>query len=135
MTPRFYVATTLENHAQHNAVRDRLHVIGHEITYDWTTHNSVWREGAARIAEVAVAELQGVVSADYVVVLLPGGRGTHCELGMALATGKPVAIYGTDAQLGVSPETCAFYHHPLVRRLWYLDSLETLARQIAAYPR
>lgn len=125
---KFYIATRLENHIEHNSVRDRLRAIGHEITYDWTTHGSVKNVSADRLREVAEAELRGVINADYVVVLLPGGRGTHTKLGIALAVGRPVIIRGTDEALGVSSETCAFYHHPLVRRLWHMDSLEFCAR-------
>ena len=103
------------------------------ITYDWTAHGSVWKDGADRIRKVAQAEMQGVLDADYVVVLLPGGRGTHTELGMALADGKPVILYGTDDDFS-GPKTCAFYHHPLVRRLWHLDSIEHVAMWFTARP-
>lgn len=111
---RYYIATRLERHRDHNIVRDSLAGQGWEITYDWTVHGPVWRDGAERIREVSQAELTGVVEADLVVVLLPGGRGTHAELGMALAAGKPVLLHTFDESLlGASPETCAFYHHPL----------------------
>lgn len=112
---KFYVATRLERAAEHNLVRDTLMKLGHEITYDWTVHGPVWRDGPERIREVAQRELQGVLDADVVVVLLPGGRGTHAELGMALAANKPVLLHGDVHMFGADPETCAFYHHPNVR--------------------
>lgn len=112
---KYYIATRLENHQAHNVVRDLLAQRGHQITYDWTVHGPVWRSGAARIAEVAELELRGVVEADLVIVLLPGGRGTHAELGMALSRGRRVLLHSADlAPFGAAPETCAFYHHPLV---------------------
>lgn len=115
---KFYIATRLENHAQHNDVRNRIVALGHGVTYDWTAHGPVWRAGVERIREVAIAERYGVESADAVIVLLPGGRGTHCELGMALALRKRVIIWApTDEMFGASPETCAFYHDPLVRTI------------------
>jgi hypothetical protein len=114
----FYIATRLENHAQHNDVRDRLIAMGHELTYDWTKHGPVWRSGCEVIRETAIAERQGVQDADFVVVLLPGGRGTHVELGMALALRTPVIIWAADdSQFGACPETCAFYHDPIVRTI------------------
>ena len=71
---KYYIATRLENHAAHNELRDELTKLGHEITYDWTTHGPVWRSGVKVIAQTAVAEMEGVRSADFVIVLLPGGR-------------------------------------------------------------
>lgn len=122
---KFYIATGLANHAAHNAVRDALAALGHEITYDWTTHGPVWRQGKAVIRTTSVAETDGVRAADFVVVLLPGGRGTHAELGMALAFGKPTLIAcGDAAMFEASPETCAFYHHPRAVPLVSIDPLE-----------
>lgn len=110
---KFYIATKLERHADHNAVRDLMAAEGHEITYDWTSHGPVWTAGAARIREVSLLETNGVLEADLVIVLLPGGRGTHAELGMAIAAGKRVLMHCADPDLfGATPETCAFYHHP-----------------------
>lgn len=115
---RYYIATRLERHQDHNLVRDTMAAQGHELTYDWTAHGPVFRDGLKRIREVAELELRGVLDADLVIVLLPGGRGTHAELGMAIAAGKPVLLHVApgnvrDAFFGATPETCAFYHHPL----------------------
>jgi len=110
----YYIATKLERHAEHNIVRDSLAKQGWEISYDWTVHGPVWRDGKKRIQQVSVAETQGVLDADLVVVLLPGGRGTHTELGMAIAAGKPILLHSLDPALfEAGSETCAFYHHPL----------------------
>jgi len=116
---KYYIATKLERHQEHNAVRDRLAREGHELTYDWTTHGPVYRDGLARIKEVCHAELEGILNADFIIVLLPGGRGTHVELGFALAVGKPVLAHvkpgGAEHDMfAASSETCAFYHHKLV---------------------
>lgn len=114
---KYYIASKLENHPAHNLLRDALAVHGHEITYDWTVHGPVYRSGLARVREVAVDETKGVLDADFVVVLWPGGRGTHVELGMAIAAGKPVIfVSDVEAHHEATTETCAFYHHPLVRR-------------------
>ena len=113
---KYYIATTLENHAEHNKLRDLLNAAGHQCTYDWTIHGPVYRDGLARIREIAILETQGVLAADYVFVLWPGGRGTHVELGIALATGKKVILVSdVEGHHLASKETCAFYHHPLVQ--------------------
>lgn len=115
---KFYIATSLERADAHNLVRDYLVRLGHTITYDWTTHGSVQMEGIDRIREVALDEMRGVLEADAVIVLLPGGRGTHTELGMALAARKPVFLHGRDSSsfLDHTGRTCAFYYDPLVYR-------------------
>jgi nucleoside 2-deoxyribosyltransferase len=118
---KVYIATGLEFAATQNRVRDALMAAGHEITYDWSAHGSVQSEGEKRIAEVAELEMGGVRDADVVIVLLPGGRGTHTELGMAIAWRKPVLVVAIPhgrafhAQDG---RTCAFYYAPLVRRVY-----------------
>jgi nucleoside 2-deoxyribosyltransferase len=114
---KFYIATKLENHLTHNGVRDELLLHGHEITYDWTTHGSVQETTLERIREVAELEANGVIDCDVCIVLWPGGRGTHVELGMAIALGKTV-VFVSDVidHHHATRETCAFYHHPSVIR-------------------
>lgn len=127
----FYIATRLERADDHNRLRDALTAAGWQITYDWTAHGHVWRDGPERIREVSIAELEGVTTADAVIVLLPGGRGTHAELGAALAAGCPVVLHSLTDPL-VGPETCAFYHHPLVTSV--VAPLEDLARRVCRLP-
>jgi hypothetical protein len=123
---KFYVATALENVEEQKRVVTALLALGHECSYDWSVHGSVQRDGPERIREVAVNELRGVLDADLVVVLLPGGRGTHTELGFALACSELVTTKkkyiilvgpGEDA----SGRLAAFYLHPRVDR-WFEDS-------------
>lgn len=113
---KYYIATALERAADHTLVRDAMAAAGHQITYDWTAHGSVQSEGLARIREVAELETHGVLAADLVIVLLPGGRGTHAELGIAIGAGIPILLHTEDEGLlsGSSGRTCAFYHHRLV---------------------
>lgn len=66
-------------------------------------------------AEIAESEIGGIKSADVVIVLMPGGYGTHVELGAALSLGKPVVMHVTDRALLDEPYPCVFHHHPLVK--------------------
>lgn len=109
---KYYIATSTTRAFAHNVVRDGLKKLGHEITYDWTTHGSVRLTSLARLREVAHAELQGILDSDFVVILLPGGKGTHVELGFSIASKKRVLIHSEDPALfELGPEACAFYHH------------------------
>jgi len=126
---KYYIATGLDNWAQHNMLRDQLAFHGHEITYDWTVHGSVKGSSGARLREVADKELQGIRDADFVVVLLPGGRGTHAELGAANILAKPVFIFApapTD-YFQAGPYTCAFYWNSNVVTLYTDDVSEMVA--------
>lgn len=110
---KYYIATSLSRAAAHNVVRDALTLCGHEISYDWSIHGSVKSISKERLREVAELELDGVAKADFVVVLLPGGHGTHLELGFAIAKGKKVFLHSEDSLLfELGPQTNAFYHHP-----------------------
>ena len=132
---KYYIASKLENAAQVRQLKAYLDDLGWEHTYDWTVHGSVQSEGVSRIAEVAANEAEGVLCANVVIVLLPGGRGTHTELGMAIghwqvaealqAAGlvtvenRRIIIYSDDPErdFGTNGTCCAFYHHPLVERV------------------
>lgn len=112
---KYYIATSLERVEAHTQVREALNKLGHEITYDWTIHGSVKSVSITRLKEVAHLEFNGVKNADFVVVLLPGGKGTHTELGASIGYNKPVFLHASDAKfLQLGEDTCAFYHHSAV---------------------
>ena len=87
---------------------------------------------------MAVNEAKGVLSAEIVIVLLPGGFGTHAELGIALGSGKRIILHSADNEVFTACEkTCAFYHHGNVFRLVcnlndtnaFLEAIQTLKSQ------
>lgn len=115
---KYYIATSLSRMTAHNIVRDGLKNWGHEISYDWTFHGSVKSISKERLREVAVLELDGISEADFVVVLLPGGKGTHLELGFAIARKKKIFLHSEDSSVfELGTQTNAFYHHPDVNCL------------------
>ena len=110
---KYYIATSLLNVKAHNLVRDALKMVEYEISYDWTLHGSVKSVSKERLEEVSIHMLEGILEADFVLVLLPGRSGTHVELGYAIASGKKVFIHSEDpAVFELGPQTIAFYHHP-----------------------
>lgn len=115
---KFYIASKLENADMVKKLAAILKLYKWEQTYDWTTHGSVQSEGQERLIEVAENEIQGVREADVVIVLLPGGRGTHAELGAANILRKPVFIWAeTDEFFLLDARTCAFYWNQNVTRV------------------
>lgn len=132
---KFYIGSKIENAAQVRELKAHLERAGWEHTYDWTAHGSVRGGEADRelIRAVAEAEVDGVIAADVAIFLLPGGRGTHVEMGVALAAVPHVVVWSPDPEtdFGVSEKTSAFYHHPDVIRCGE-RSMEDLAASLAA---
>ena len=55
--------------------------------------------------------------ADVLLVLLPGGYGTHVEIGVALALEKPVILHAPNRETLAAPYPCIFHYHPGVTLL------------------
>jgi len=111
MTKRFYLATRKDRSDVAATIVDGLKRDGWERTYTWTAQDGGTRE---QYAAIALAELAGVAEADVLVVLLPGGYGTHVEIGAALAAGKRVVLHAPDQQTLETPYPCVFHYHPNV---------------------
>ena len=117
---RLYVASGLENKEKVRLVIEKIRARGHEISYDWTLHGDVRNQGCEILNAVAGNETFAVIDADCVLMLLPGGRGTHTELGLALASraNKRIILWSeTGEEFGCDHKTCAFYHHSSIDRL------------------
>ena len=116
----FYVASGVANCSRVNEAAAALAANGHYRTYDWTTHGSVKDAPDAFKRRVAASEAGGVAGAELVVLLLPGGKGTHTELGLAIASAgrRRIIVWSEDpAPFDGSGEFCVFYHHPRVERV------------------
>ena len=117
---RFYIATGQQGASLAIRLANLFIDHNHELTYDWTAHGNVEREGFARMSEVAFNEARAVRDAELVIVLLPGGKGTHTELGSAIATraNKRIIIWSeTGCEFKTDDNTCVFYYHPSVERI------------------
>lgn len=105
----FYLSSAWENRDMVREAARFLQDKGHVWTFDWTvcgTPNDVY-------PRIIAEEIEAVRRADVFIALLPGGKGTHVELGAALASGKPVYLWA--AKWDEIVPTLA-YVHPLVRR-------------------
>jgi hypothetical protein len=114
MGGRFYLATRKDRAAEAVTIVAALKTVGWERTLDWSNlrDNSV-----TGYSETAVAELAAVRAADVLVVLLPGGYGTHVEIGVALALGIKIIIHAPDRRTLETPYPCVFHYHPNVKVL------------------
>jgi nucleoside 2-deoxyribosyltransferase len=101
---KIYVASSLENAVNVINIYDYLICNDHIITYNWTKHGRITKVEDLR--EVGRNEFDGVVDCDLLIMLMPARLGSHVELGIALALGKPVIIITADLEY----EDKSFYH-------------------------
>jgi nucleoside 2-deoxyribosyltransferase len=114
MPKRFFVSARKDRNAEADALSAELKKRGWQRTYEW---NALDDETPEELAKFAIAELDGVSKADVLIVLLPGGFGTHVEIGAALALGKPVILHSPDQKTLETPYRCPFHYHPKVKIL------------------
>lgn len=110
----FYVASSLNNQEMVRHVSQRLIEKGYVQTYDWTRNSPVTSLDA--LAEIGRLEREAVLAADFVLVLLPAGKGSHIEFGLALAHDKRIYLYSPDEAINHVEATTTFYHLPQVTK-------------------
>lgn len=109
---KFYVASGFQNKEQVRNVSANLKKFGWHHTYDWTQNKRA--NTLEDLQQIGILEKEAVAEADIVIVLLPGGKGTHIELGLAIAGNKKIFLYSPDADVLNMETTSTFYHLPEV---------------------
>ena len=112
MTRRFYLSTRMDRSEEGARISRALKARGWECTFDWT---SLQDSESTDLSMLAQTEIEGIRQADVVVVFLPGGFGTHAEIGAAIALGKPVILHSPSQAVLETPYPCVFHYHPKVR--------------------
>lgn len=130
---KFYVASSFKNIEAVRYVSNHLENKGYLHTYDWTKNRKI-EEGKTTslkvLMEIGQQEIKAVGESDFVVILLPGGKGTHIELGIALGQKKKVFLYSKDGSINNIEKTSTFYHLPEVEKCY--GTLEELVNKIAS---
>jgi len=112
MEKTFYLATRKDREAEANAISEALKTKGWRRTFEWTALDVSDKKHHAKLAQ---QELDAIKEADILIVLLPGGYGTHVEIGAALALGKHVVLHSPDHNTLNNPYPCVFHYHPGVK--------------------
>lgn len=105
---KFYIASSFQNIEDVRYVRDQLTAKGFQHTYDWTQNSR-----AANLEElqcIGNAEKEAVQLADFLVVLLLAGKGSHIEFGLALANEITIYLYSPNEDVYNMNFTSTFYH-------------------------
>jgi predicted Rossmann-fold nucleotide-binding protein len=109
----FYVASSFQNKKVVNEVSLLLKQLGWHHTYDWTQNERV--TSLAALQKIGMLEKQAIANSHVVVVILPGGKGSHIELGLAIAWQKKTFLYSPNLEAMDMQTTSTFYHLPEVQ--------------------
>lgn len=131
MGKRIYIATSLDNSEQCIMLWQALKVWKPDLdfTYEWYHAGKV---DLARYAEVSALEYNGVISADIFIMLCPGKKGSHTELGIALTTVPHVFVAGVKEELEphATGYPSIFYYLPTVTRIEHDGTFDDLVAQV-----
>ncbi len=130
---KFYVASSFRNIESVVYVTNQLTAKGYLHTYDWTQNTGSGKNQKLTLDDlmnIGQHEKNAVKESDFVVILLPGGNGTHIEFGMALGLGKKIFLYSQDGAINNPEATSTFYHLPEVQKCY--GTLDELLEKIAA---
>jgi len=112
---RFYVASSFSNIVNVRYVAQTLEDKGYINAYDWTQNASARDASPTTLADmrsIGQHEKDAVIGADVVVILLPGGKSTHVELGIAIAQNKRTILHSPGDVINNLETTSTFYHLP-----------------------
>ncbi len=123
---KFYIASGLQNAHPVRRVAQALKEYGFEHTYDWTQNER--GKSLEMHKMIGEAEKEAVAESDFVVVLLPGGKGTHTEFGMALAQNKRIYLYSSSNEINDPSTTTNFYHVSGVEK--YIGDLDEFINRL-----
>ncbi|MFC4323071.1 group-specific protein [Litchfieldia salsa] len=111
---KFYVASSFKNIEAVRYVTNELINRGYIHTYDWTKHERA--SSNEELKEIGKLETIAVTQADFIIVLLPAGKGSHIEFGIALGQGKTIYLYSQNDEVNNFETTSTFYHLPQVKK-------------------
>jgi len=113
---KFYIGSGFKNCELVNYYSKKLEENGWKHTYNWAKNFS-GDETIEDLIKYSKLEQQGIIDSDVVIILLPAGRGTHIELGMALALNKKIFLCSATEEEFSIENTVNFYQLPNIVRL------------------
>jgi nucleoside 2-deoxyribosyltransferase len=108
MTLKFYIGSSFQNIDTVRKLASTLVLSGFTWTYDWTKNKRAADDQQLKL--IAEEEVRGIQESGIVIILLPGGKGTHTELGLAIAGDKRVYLYDLENRWNDQDPKVAFYH-------------------------
>lgn len=125
---KFYIASSFKNIDTVRYVSEKLIRKGFIHTYDWTQNERDLT--IEQLREIGQKEKIAVIEADFIIVLLPAGKGSHIELGIAIGQGKRTYLYSPNNEVNNFATTSTFYHLPEVEKCF--GSIDELVDIVAS---
>lgn len=119
---KFYIASSFKNIDKVRYVSKMLKEKGFIHTYDWTLNENV--STLEELKLIGHKETNAVLEADFVVVLLPAGKGSHIELGIAIGNRKKIYLCSSSNEVDNLETTSTFYQLPEINKC--IGTLEEL---------
>lgn len=131
---RFYLASGIENQKNARFFSQKLKNAGFEQTFDWTRNlvTGDFFEHRKDYKRAALQEFNGIDFCDIFIALLPGGQGTHVEMGIAMGMLKPIIIASQSNEESKNENLCPFYCLPGVKILCQPD-INSLSEATISY--
>ncbi|OAS16393.1 SPOR domain-containing protein [Paenibacillus oryzisoli] len=124
---RFYIASSFRNLDNVREVAQQLKSRGYMQTYDWTMHTGI--DSLQELTVIGAQEREAVLCADKFIMMLPAGKGSHVELGLAIGAGKSIYIHSTHHdEINDIQKTCTFYQLPEVNPI--IGTIDDLVARI-----
>lgn len=110
----FYIASSFKNINQVKELTARLQSKGFLNSYDWTQNERATSYEA--LEQIGEQELEAVANSDFLVILLPAGKGSHIEFGIALGLRKRIYVFAPAKEVFNFDVTTTFYHVDGIKR-------------------
>ena len=101
--------------------------MGYSHTYNWT-EEVLDEETVEDMERFSDLEIEAIQNSYVVIMILPAGRGTHIEIGIALALNKTVYLWSEDEMVFDVKDTVNFYFAKGVTRV--VGGLEDFVKEI-----
>lgn len=128
---KIYIASGFPNKEAVNYVSEKLMKTGCIQTYDWTKNDRA--STLEDLKAIGEDEKNAILASDVDVILLPAGKGSHIELGIALGRGKKIFLYSADEKVNDFTTTSTFYHLPEVEQV--IGTLDELVERVCCFRR
>jgi hypothetical protein len=125
---KFYVASSFKHIQDVRYVSEQLKQKGYIHTYDWTQNERA--SNFEDLKRIGNEEKLAVMDSDFAIILLPAGKGSHIEMGIALGLGKKIFLYSPNEEVNDISMTSTFYHLPEVEKCY--GSLDDLIEMITS---
>ncbi len=126
MTNKFYIASSFINIDKVREVSNLLKDKGFVQTYDWTQNDRA--ASLTDLKEIGEKELSAVLRADFLIILLPAGKGSHIEFGIGLGQGKKIYLFSENDYIDNFETTSTFYHLDNVEKV--IGTVEELVKRV-----